>query len=67
MTKISSFINDDGVMVHAAFVTVEVRSNFGRGDAKMIEQHQGTFTSYREAEQRIKAVQDGTWRDEDVD
>ncbi|MDX0510667.1 hypothetical protein GOL87_26845 [Sinorhizobium medicae] len=67
MTKISSFVNNDGVMVHAAFVTVEVRSNFGFGDKKLIEQHQGTFSSYAEAERRIKAVQDGTHRDEGVE
>lgn len=66
MTKVLSFINSDGIMVHAAEVTVEVRSNFGRGDISMIERNYGTFATKRQAEERVKAVLSGTYNDDDM-
>lgn len=64
MTKISSFVNNDGVMVHAAFVTTELTSQYG--DKYTIQQHQGTFATRGEAEKCVEAVLNGTYHDDDM-
>lgn len=66
MTRVFSFINSDGVMVHAAEVSVEVRSSFGKGDRSIIERNYGTFAKKSEAEERIQAVLNGTYQDDDM-
>lgn len=61
-SKIETFTNHDGQVVHATFA--DVRLNDGR----TVSQHQGTFATSDEAAQRLTAVQNGWkpsfWEDE---
>lgn len=52
MTKyhVSTFKNNEGQIVHAVFVEVPT------AEGNMVERHQGTFATLKEAEDRVRVV-----------
>ena len=49
-SAISTFVNDEGKLVHAAFAPVKIPGG------RTVNRHQGTFATRAEAEQRLADV-----------